>query len=39
MVNGEIFARNARRYPEKEGWIYKDTRLTEIGSLGHGSRF
>lgn len=28
MVIGEIFARNARRYPEREGVIYQDTRLT-----------
>jgi acyl-CoA synthetase (AMP-forming)/AMP-acid ligase II len=28
MVIGEIFARNARRYPERERVIYQDTRLT-----------
>jgi feruloyl-CoA synthase len=28
MVIGKIFARNARRYPKREGVIYQDTRLT-----------
>ena len=28
MVVGEIFGRNARRWPDKEGVIYKGTRLT-----------
>ena len=28
MTVDEIFTRNARKYPHKEGLIYKDTRLT-----------